>query len=67
MKSTVSNEQIRVALKTENLVGEADTVVTTFQPVNLTDAQKRDERSHGENTVLVFNRDVRVFKAGESA
>jgi hypothetical protein len=35
--------------------------------VNLTDAQKRDERSYGESTVQVFNRDVRGFKAGESA
>jgi conjugative relaxase-like TrwC/TraI family protein len=61
------NEKIRLALKREKLVGEADRVVTTFQPVNLTDAQKRDERSYGENTVLVFNRDVRGFKAGESA
>ena len=26
------NEQIRVALKREKLVGEEDTVVTTFQP-----------------------------------
>ena len=61
------NEKIRLALKREKLVGEADTVVTMFQPVNLTDAQKRDERSYGENTVLVFNRDARGFKAGESA
>ena len=61
------NEQIRLALKRERLVGEADTVVTTFQPVNLTDAQKRDPRSYDEKTVLVFNRDVRGFKAGESA
>ncbi len=61
------NEQIRVALKQEKLVGEVDFAVTTFQPVNLTDAQKRDERSYGENTVLVFNRDMRGFKAGQSA
>lgn len=61
------NEQIRLALKREKLVGQTDAVVTTFQPVNLTDAQKRDPRSYDEKTVLVFNRDVRGFKAGESA
>jgi ATP-dependent exoDNAse (exonuclease V) alpha subunit len=61
------NEQIRVALKQEKLVDEVDAVVTTFQPGNLTDAQKRDERSYDDKTVLVFNRDMRGFKAGESA
>ena len=33
----------------------------------MTDAQKRDARSYDANSVLVFNRDVRGFKAGESA
>ena len=33
----------------------------------MTDAQKRDARSYDEKSVLVFNRDVRGFKAGESA
>jgi hypothetical protein len=35
--------------------------------VDLTDAQKRDARSYTPDSVLVFNRDVRGFKAGESA
>jgi conjugative relaxase-like TrwC/TraI family protein len=61
------NDAIRVALKREKLMGEADTVVTTFQPVDLTDAQKRDARSYDANSMLVFNRAVRGFKAGESA
>ena len=38
------NEQIRLALKGEKLVGEADKILTTFQPVDMTDAQKRDQR-----------------------
>jgi hypothetical protein len=61
------NEQIRLALKGEKLVGEADKVLTTFQPVDMTDAQKRDQRSYDENSVVVFNRNVRGFKASEAA
>jgi len=61
------NDAIRVALKQDKLIGEAETTVTAFQPVDLTDAQKRDARSYDANTVLVFNRDVRGFKAGEAA
>jgi hypothetical protein len=45
--------------------GEAETMVTALQPVDLTDAQKRDARSYSPDTVLVFNRDVAGFKAGE--
>jgi conjugative relaxase-like TrwC/TraI family protein len=61
------NDEIRAALKREKLIGENETTVTGFQPVNLTDAQKRDARSYDANSVLVFNRDGRGFKAGESA
>jgi len=61
------NDAIRVALKREKLVSETETTVTTFQPVDLTDAQKRDARSYDDKAVLVFNRDVRGFKAGASA
>ena len=61
------NDAIRVALKQDKLIGEAETKVTAFQPVDLTAAQKRDVRSYAPDTVLVFNRDVRGFKAGESA
>ena len=61
------NDAIRTALKQEKLISEMEITVTAFQPVDLTDAQKRDARSYDANTVLVFNRDVRGFKAGESA
>jgi conjugative relaxase-like TrwC/TraI family protein len=61
------NDAIRVALKQDKLIDEAETIVTAFQPVDLTAAQKRDTRSYAPDTVLVFNRDVRGFKAGESA
>ncbi len=60
------NDAIRVALKQDKLIGEAETMVTALQPVDLTAAQKRDVHSYTPDTVLVFNRDVRGFKAGES-
>jgi ATP-dependent exoDNAse (exonuclease V) alpha subunit len=60
------NDEIRAALKREKLVGESETTVTGFQPVNLTEAQKRDVRSYEPDSVLVFNRNVRGFKVGES-
>ncbi|MFZ0826934.1 MAG: MobF family relaxase [Verrucomicrobiia bacterium] len=61
------NDAIRVALKQDKLIGESETMVAALQPVDLTNAQKRDVRSYVSDTVLVFNRDVRGFKAGESA
>ena len=41
--------------------------VAALLPVNLTEAQKRDARSYDKNSVLVFNRDMRGGKAGDSA
>jgi conjugative relaxase-like TrwC/TraI family protein len=60
------NEAIRLALKGQGLLGEAETKVTALQPLDLTEAQKRDARSYGSDTVLVFNRNLRGFRAGES-
>jgi hypothetical protein len=60
------NDEIRAALQREQLIGGNETTVTAFQPVDLTDAQKRDPRSYAPDNVLVFNRNVRGFKAGES-
>jgi conjugative relaxase-like TrwC/TraI family protein len=61
------NDEIRTALKREGLISEMETMVTALQPMDLTDAQKRDSRSYSLDTVLVFNRDAAGFKAGESA
>ncbi len=61
------NDAIRLALRNDKLIGETETAVTSFQPVDLTDAQKRDARSYDANSILVFNRDVCGFKAGNSA
>jgi ATP-dependent exoDNAse (exonuclease V) alpha subunit len=61
------NDEIRAALKRENRLGHDESVVTAFLPVDLTLAQKRDARSYAPESVLVFNRDARGFKAGEAA
>jgi ATP-dependent exoDNAse (exonuclease V) alpha subunit len=61
------NDEIRAALKRDGLIGETETMVTALQPVDLTDAQKRDARSYSPDAVIVFNRDVAGFKTGESA
>jgi conjugative relaxase-like TrwC/TraI family protein len=61
------NEQIRSALKGERRLGETETCVTAFQPVNLTDAQKRDMRFYDQNAVLVFNRHLKNFRRGDAA
>ncbi len=61
------NEEIRAALQRDGLIGAASTAVVAFQPVDLTEAQKCDVRYYPDDSVLVFNRDVEGFKAGESA
>jgi conjugative relaxase-like TrwC/TraI family protein len=61
------NDTIRAALKNEKRIGCDETTVTAFLPVDLTGAQKREARAYAPDSVLVFNRDVRGFKAGESA
>lgn len=61
------NDTIRAALKMEKRIGTNETSVTAFLPVDLTGAQKRETRAYASDSVLVFNRNVRGFKAGESA
>ena len=58
------NEQVRNGLKAQKLIGEIETVVTALQRLDLTDAQKRDKRFYGPDSVLVFNRPTAGFKAG---
>lgn len=61
------NEAIREMLKERDLIGSNDQSVTTFKPVDLTDAQKLDERYHPDETLIVFNRNYREFKKGDEA
>jgi conjugative relaxase-like TrwC/TraI family protein len=61
------NDAVRAALKRENIIDGNETVVTALQPMDWTNAQKRDVRNYDSETVLVFNRNVKNFKAGETA
>src|SRR5438477_117682 len=58
------NEQVRNGLKGQKLIGEIETVVTALQRLDLTDAQKRDKRFYGPDSVVVFNQQTAGFKAG---
>jgi conjugative relaxase-like TrwC/TraI family protein len=60
------NEQIRLRLKTQKLIGDAETAVTALERMDLTDAQKRDKRFYQPDSVLVFNRPTAGFKSGST-
>lgn len=57
---------MRAALKAHHLIGDEDTRVIALEPVDLTDAQKRDRRFYTEESTLVFNRNAGGFKKGET-
>jgi ATP-dependent exoDNAse (exonuclease V) alpha subunit len=52
------NEQIRSALKSKGLIGRDEVKVIALVKLDLTDAQKRDERYYNGQNVLLFNRGV---------
>ena len=56
------NEQVRLGLKAQKLIGEAETTVTALERQDLTDAQKRDKRFYQPDSVLVFNRPTGRFQ-----
>jgi conjugative relaxase-like TrwC/TraI family protein len=60
------NDRVRVALKSRHQLGDEEHTVTALEPVDLTDAQKRDPRFHTDKTVLVFNQDTAGFRKGET-
>jgi conjugative relaxase-like TrwC/TraI family protein len=59
------NERIRIGLRSVGLVGKEEVEVSTFERIDLTDAQKRDKRYYRDGSVLVFNRPVEGFKKGD--
>jgi len=59
------NETVRDALKRAGLIGAEELPITALEAVDLTDAQKRDERSYEPKSVLVFNRDTSGFRKGQ--
>jgi conjugative relaxase-like TrwC/TraI family protein len=60
------NEQVRLVLKTQNLISADETMVTALERQDLTDAQKRDKRFYQPDSVLVFNRPTAGFKSGSA-
>jgi len=60
------NDRVRAALKSRSLIGTDEHPVTALEPVDLTDAQKRDRRFYSDDAVVVLNRNVGGFKKGQS-
>ena len=58
------NERVRAVLKTKGLVAADDKQVEVLDKIDLTTAQKRDERFAPANQPMVFNQPVRGFKPG---
>ncbi len=58
------NEQVRDKLKSKGLLGANDVTVQTLEKIDLTNAQKRDERFYPSDAVIVFNQKVRRAEAG---
>ena len=59
------NTSIRDALKTKGLLGGLDTVVQSLDKLDLTNAQKRDERFYPPEAIIVFNQKVRDAEPGK--
>ncbi len=58
------NSRVRDALKSKGLIGAADSVVQALDKLDLTNAQKRDERFYPKDAVVVFNQKVREADPG---
>jgi ATP-dependent exoDNAse (exonuclease V) alpha subunit len=58
------NSRVRDALKGKGLLGAADSAVQALERIDLTNAQKRDERFYPPDSVIVFNQKVRDAEPG---
>jgi conjugative relaxase-like TrwC/TraI family protein len=58
------NSCVRDALKAKGLLGANDSTVQVLERVDLTNAQKRDERFFPQGAVIVFNQKVREAEPG---
>lgn len=58
------NSRVRDALKAKGLLGAQDSVVQVLDKIDLTNAQKRDERFYPQDAVVVFNQKVREAGPG---
>jgi conjugative relaxase-like TrwC/TraI family protein len=58
------NSCVRDVLKSKGLLGANDTTVQVLDKLDLTNAQKRDERFYPSDAVIVFNQKVREAEPG---
>ena len=58
------NSRVRDALKAKGVLGANDAPVQILDRLDLTNAQKRDERFYPQNSVVVFNQKVREAEPG---
>ena len=58
------NSRVRDALKAKGLLGPNDTTVQVLDKLDLTNAQKRDERFYPKEAVVVFNQKIREAEPG---
>jgi conjugative relaxase-like TrwC/TraI family protein len=58
------NLRVRDALKGKGLLGAADSAVQALERIDLTNAQKRDERFYPPDSLIVFNQKVRDAEPG---
>jgi len=58
------NSRVREALKAKGLLGPSDTTVQALDKLDLTNAQKRDERFYPEDAVVIFNQKIREAEPG---
>jgi ATP-dependent exoDNAse (exonuclease V) alpha subunit len=58
------NSRVRDVLKAKGLLGANDATVQVLDRLDLTNAQKRDERFHPADSIIVFNQKVRDAEPG---
>lgn len=58
------NSRVRDALKAKGLLGANDVTVEVLDKLDLTNAQKRDERFYPKDAVVVFNQKIREAEPG---
>ena len=61
------NERVRAALKEKGVLGAEDRLIDALEKVDLTPAEKRDERAYGPDRVIVFNQRIQKFAPGTIA
>jgi hypothetical protein len=59
------NEQIRTTLRHSGLLGDAEHAIDSLRQVDLTDAQKADQRYYPADHIVVFNRTAGKCQRGD--